>query len=228
MRKLISFILLILVFWGTWHLYNKQAQSKKGGIVNIGITLPLSGKNAETGLAAQDAMNLALKEWKNRKTSYQYRLFYQDDSGDPEKAGKNLSNLIEKQNAAAIITLWTPAAQKAIPLADKFRRIHFTCAIGNDLSDGRYNFNHYLSYHTDKFTETFFNTTGKIPASCSSNLYDALNLLIFTYENTSPAWGDSLPSAERISRNLHKLSNHTTASGQIFISPRGEVLQAEE
>ena len=228
MRKVISFILLLLTFWGTWYLYNKQAQPQKDGIVNIGITLPLSGPNAEVGLAAQDALNIALKEWTDRKNNYQYRLFYLDDSGDAEKAEKNILNLIEKQNASAIITLWSPAAQKAIPLADKFRRLHFTCAFGNNLSDGRYNFNHYLSYHTDKFTDNFLSTTGNLPASCSSNLYDTLNLLIFTYENTSPAWGDSLPSAERISRNLHKISNHTTASGQVQISPKGEVLQAEE
>ncbi len=226
MRKIISFILFLLIFWGTWHLYNKQTRPKERGVVNIGITLPLSGANADVGLAAQDALNIALKEWDNQKNNYQYRLFYQDDAGDAEKAEKNLLNMIEKQDVAAIITLWSPAAQKAIPLADKFRRIHFTCAIGNSLNDGRYNFNHYLSYHTNKFTEKFFNTTGKLPASCSSNLYDALNLLIFTYENTSPAWSDSLPSPERISQNLHKLNNHTTASGQIQISPQGEVLQA--
>ena len=135
---------------------------------------------------------------------------------------------MEKQNAAAVITLWTPAAEKAIPLADKFRRLHFTCAFGNGLSDGLYNFNHYLSYHTDKFTDDFRQAAGKLPASCSSNLYDALGLLIFAHENTPPDWGHSLPSAERVSRSLHKIFNHASASGQIRIAPNGTVLPAEE
>ena len=227
MRRLISFILLMAVFWGGWELFLYQAQPEKEAVVTIGVTLPLTGANAETGLAAQDAINLALKDWNGRKNRYKYRIFYLDDSGTTEQTQKNLLSLIEKHNADALITLWTPAAEKAIPLAEKFRRLHFTCAFGNGLNDGQYNFNHYLSYHTDKFTNTFHQTTGKIPASCSSNLYDALSLLIFSYENTSPDWGSNNPSAERISRSLHKISNHTSASGQIRIAPDGSVQPAE-
>lgn len=170
MRRLISFILLIAVFWGGWQLFLYQARPQKEAVVTIGATLPLSGTNAETGLAAQDALNLALKEWNSRQNRYRYRIFYLDDSGKAEQAQKNLLTLLEKQNAAAVITLWTPAAEKAIPLAGKFRRLHFTCAFGNGLSDGLYNFNHYLSYHTDKFTDDFRQAAGKLPASCSSNL----------------------------------------------------------
>lgn len=228
MRRLISFILLIAVFWGGWQLFLYQARPQKEAVVTIGATLPLSGTNAETGLAAQDALNLALKEWNSRQNRYRYRIFYLDDSGKAEQTQKNLLTLLEKQNAAAVITLWTPAAEEAIPLAGKFRRLHFTCAFGSGLSDGLYNFNHYLSYHTDKFTDDFRQAAGKLPASCSSNLYDALGLLIFAHENTPPDWGRSLPSAERVSRSLHKIFNHASASGQIRIAPNGTVLPAEE
>ena len=48
------------------------------------------------------------------------------------------------------------------------------------------------------------------------------------YENTPPDWGRSLPSAERVSRSLHKIFNHASASGQIRIAPNGTVLPAEE
>lgn len=228
MRRLISFLLLLVIFWGSWQLFLYQAKPQKEAVVTIGATLPLSGANAATGLAAQDALNLALKEWNNRQNRYKYRIFYLDDLGKAEQTQKNLLTLLEKQNAAAVITLWTPAAEKAIPLAGKFRRLHFTCAFGNNLSDGLYNFNHYLSYHADKFADNFFQATGKRPASCSSNLYDALSLLIFAYENTSPNRGGNQPSAERVSRSLHKIFNHTSASGQIRVAPNGTVLPAKE
>ena len=54
MRRLISFILLIAVFWGGWQLFLYQARPQKEAVVTIGATLPLSGTNAETALAAQD------------------------------------------------------------------------------------------------------------------------------------------------------------------------------
>ena len=81
MRRLISFILLMAVFWGGWELFLYQAQPEKEAVVTIGVTLPLTGANAETGLAAQDAINLALKDWNGRKNRYKYRIFYLDDSG---------------------------------------------------------------------------------------------------------------------------------------------------
>lgn len=88
MRRLISFILLIAVFWGGWQLFLYQARPQKEAVVTIGATLPLSGTNAETGLAAQDALNLALKEWNSRQNRYRYRIFYLDDSGKAEQAQK--------------------------------------------------------------------------------------------------------------------------------------------
>ena len=101
MRRLISFILLIAVFWGGWQLFLYQARPQKEAVGTIGATLPLSGTNAETGLAAQDALNLALKEWNSRQNRYRYRIFYLDDSGKAEQTQKNLLTLLEKQNAAA-------------------------------------------------------------------------------------------------------------------------------
>lgn len=154
MRRLISFILLIAVFWGGWQLFLYQARPQKEAVVTIGATLPLSGTNAETGLAAQDALNLALKEWNSRQNRYRYRIFYLDDSGKAEQTQKNLLTLLEKQNAAAVITLWTPAAEEAIPLAGKFRRFHFTWRFRQRTEQTACTiFNHYLSYHTDKFTD---------------------------------------------------------------------------
>lgn len=88
MRRLISFILLIAVFWGGWQLFLYQARPQKEAVVTIGATLPLSGTNAETGLAAQDALNLALKEWNSRQNRYRYRIFYLDDSGKAEQTQK--------------------------------------------------------------------------------------------------------------------------------------------
>ena len=82
-----------------------------------------------------------------------------------------------------------------------------------------------LRYHGTTLLDA---AAGKLPASCSSNLYDALGLLIFAHENTPPDWGRSLPSAERVSRSLHKIFNHASASGQIRIAPNGTVLPAEE
>lgn len=113
MRRLISFILLIAVFWGGWQLFLYQARPQKEAVVTIGATLPLSGTNAETGLAAQDALNLALKEWNSRQNRYRYRIFYLDDSGKAEQTQKNLLTLLEKQNAAAVITLWTPGCRRS-------------------------------------------------------------------------------------------------------------------
>lgn len=96
MRRLISFILLIAVFWGGWQLFLYQARPQKEAVVTIGATLPLSGTNAETGLAAQDALNLALKEWNSRQNRYRYRIFYLDDSGKAEQTQKKSSYPVGK------------------------------------------------------------------------------------------------------------------------------------
>lgn len=228
MRRLINIIILIVIVMSGWLLFQHQTKTNKNLTITFGVSLPLSGSHASIGLAAQDALNLALKERNNRQNRYKYRIFYLDDSGNAEQTQKNLQSLIDKQKASALITLWTPSAKKAMLLANKFRRLHFTCAIGNGLSDGKYNFNHYLSYHTDNFTDKFQQTTGKSPSSCTSNLYDALKLLILAYEDTPPDWRGNIPSAERVSRNLHKIFNHDSASGNIYVAPDGRIQQTTE
>lgn len=227
MRKLLSFILLLTVFYGTYKLYRYQSGTALSSPVRIGVTLPLSGKAAQAGLAAQDALNMVLKEWKGRNNKYKYQIFYLDDFASAEQAAKNTETLIKRQNIDVILSMWTPAAQLISRIASKHRIIHFTCASDNKISDGKYNFNHYLSYHTDKFTTDFHENTGKILASCTSNLYDALNLLIFAYENTAPGRQGKNPAGEEISRSLHKLTNHQTVSGAVRISPEGIVLPVE-
>ena len=171
MRRLINIIILIVIVMSGWLLFQHQTKTNKNLTITFGVSLPLSGSHASIGLAAQDALNLALREWNNRQNRYKYRIFYLDDSGNAEQTQKNLLSLIDKQKSSALITLWAPSAKKAMLLANKFRRLHFTCAVGNGLSDGKYNFNHYLSYHTDNFTDKFQQTTGKSPSSCTSNLY---------------------------------------------------------
>lgn len=227
MRKLLSFILLLVVFYGTYKLYRYQSGTALSSPVRIGVTLPLSGKASKAGLAAQDAINMALKEWSGRNNKYKYQIFYLDDFASAEQAANNAETLIKNQKTDVILSMWTPAAQMISQLASKYKIIHFTCASDKKISDGKFNFNHYLSYHTDKFTADFYEDTGRIPASCTSNLYDALNLLIFAYENTAPGRQGKNPAGEEISRSLHKLTNHQTVSGAVRISPEGIVLPVE-
>lgn len=227
MRQFFSLLTLLGVFFGTYKLYEFQASRTERATIRIGATLPLSGKTAKIGLTNQDAINLAFKDWSSRRTRYKYQIFYLDDQTSPEQGILNANNMMKHQKVNAILSQWTPVAEAIAPLAEQNKIIHFTCAVSDKANQGEYNFNHYLSYHTDKFTTDFMAATNKQPASCTSNLYDAVNLLIFAYENTLPSSGKKAPTNEDVIKTLHRLSNHQTASGAIFISSDGIVKAIE-
>ena len=165
-----------------------------------GRNAAVSGTNAETGQVAQDALNLALKEWNSRQNRYRYRGSDRQLIGKAEQTQKNLLTLLETK-CRGRNHIVDAGCRRSNSVGRKFRRLHFT-VLRQRTERRPVQIPPRSSYHTDKFTDNFRQAAGKLPASCSSNLYDALGLLIFAYENTPPDWDAS--SAERVSRRLHK------------------------
>ena len=146
MKKL---ILSLLVATALTACGDKEAdKTKETGkpVVNIGITLPLTGDAADAGQTNKKAIELALKEFGN--TKYDYHLYFEDDMTAPKKAMLNAVNFTDTKKATAILSMWTPAGMAVNPIAEKNKAIHLTCAWGYDVAKGKYNFNASTSFES--------------------------------------------------------------------------------
>lgn len=74
---------------------------------------------------------------------------------------------------------------------------------------------------TPEFTQKFKEKTGDTIQSCSGNLYENLDLLIWAYENTLLKQGEKLPNNEDVAKTLYGIKNRTGAIGEYSIDENG-------
>jgi ABC-type branched-subunit amino acid transport system substrate-binding protein len=145
MKKFLLSLCMVLALAACKEEKKEQAVDKKP-VVNIGITLPLTGDAADAGQTNKKVIELALKEFGD--TKYQYNLYFEDDMTAPKKAMLNAVNFTDTKKATAILSMWTPAGMAVSPIADKNKAIHITCAWGYDVAKGKYNFNSSTSFES--------------------------------------------------------------------------------
>lgn len=147
MKKLLSLILgVALTFSVAACEDKKESNPTDKPTIKIGATLPLTGDAAEAGQAAMKAIKLAASEWNSKNTKYNYEIVFEDDAVKPKQGLLNAQKLINLDKVRAILTQWTPVGATVSPLSEKNGVIHFTCSIGDVVSQGKYNFNHYTSF----------------------------------------------------------------------------------
>lgn len=220
MRKIISILALIAIFYGTYKLYERPLTKPT---VRIGVTLPLTGEKADDGIGSQNAINMALKKWGTRNTKFKYLVFYLDDKGISSKGLLNAQNLIRSQKANTVLSQSTEVSEYVSQLAEKTQTIHFSCAEDNKTADGTYNFNFapIPKKNSESFLKDYTDITGKTVQACTAKMYDMVDFIIMAYEAAPLNIGEETPSAQNVISMLHKIQNHQGMAGNTSIDENG-------
>jgi ABC-type branched-subunit amino acid transport system substrate-binding protein len=72
-------------------------------------------------------------------------------------------------------------------------------------------------FWTENFAQRFEEKTGLTPKSCTPNLYDAMDLLIWAFETTPPRAGEVIPRVDDVVETLRQVEDHTGAMGALYI-----------
>ncbi len=109
--------------------------------IRIGVPLPLSGSLADVGQSSKNTLEMALNDWKKRKTKYDYKLIFKDDSFNPRKSNFYANKMVNRDKVKALISILMPAAAELNDIAVSNKVIHMACAPGAKPARGIYNFN---------------------------------------------------------------------------------------
>lgn len=109
--------------------------------IRIGVTLPLSGVLSDVGQASKNTLEMALNQWKKRKTKYSYKLVFKDDAFKARRSNFNANKMVNADRVQALISILRPAAAELNDIAVVNKVIHMACAPGARPAMGIYNFN---------------------------------------------------------------------------------------
>ncbi|MBR2299582.1 MAG: ABC transporter substrate-binding protein [Alphaproteobacteria bacterium] len=127
MKKLILILSCVLALSA---FKEEKAQTQAKPVIRIGVTLPLTGGFAETGLSAKEAVIMAFEKWQSENTKYDYELFIEDDASQPQKAALNAQNFINTKNVSAIISLFGIVDRPIDEIANRNKVISLSCSYG--------------------------------------------------------------------------------------------------
>ena len=77
---------------------------------------------------------------------------------------------------------------------------------------------------TDTFAKFFSDNAGMEITSCTANVYDAIDFIIYAYENTPLKEGEVIPDTDSVANTLHKIKGYDSAVGNIEIDENGVVV----
>ena len=129
MKKVLLGLLLVLALTACGEKADTQKENTKP-VVKIGISLPLTGSFAETGVLSEKAAQMALEKWKIKDTKFNYQLFVEDDASEPKKAALNAQNFINVKKVQAIITMFGIVDRPIDEIANKHKVISMSCSYG--------------------------------------------------------------------------------------------------
>jgi ABC-type branched-subunit amino acid transport system substrate-binding protein len=152
MKKIIILIILAAFIITGITLYHPQEASPNKPIINIGITLPMTGNMAHIGISSQNAIDMAYSKWADKNTKYEYHLSYQDDGFDAKNVASNTNRFITIDKAKAVLSIFSIGANVVSPITNNAQIIHFTCAYGSQPAEGFYNFNNQTQYEENAQT----------------------------------------------------------------------------
>lgn len=137
---------------------NASADTKP--VIKIGVSLPLTGEAANVGNAVKASVNMALDEWKNKNTKFEYKVIYEDDALQGGRAATIANKFIDMDKVNAIMNIWGVTAPVVAELAQKKNTIFFTCAGYIDNKDKSYVFNNYTP--VERVSETLIKKLKKL------------------------------------------------------------------
>ena len=120
---------------------NEAADAKP--VVKIGVSLPLTGEASNVGKAVQASVDMAMDEWKQKDTKFDYEVIYEDDVAQSAKAAMIANKFINMDKVNAIINIWGYVAPVFAEVAQKNNTVFFTCAGYVENHDKSYVFNNY-------------------------------------------------------------------------------------
>jgi branched-chain amino acid transport system substrate-binding protein len=97
-------ILIIIVFLSVLFLGNRRKANKEIDIIKIGVSLPLTGNLAETGISSQKSLMIALDKINSQKNKYKYELIFEDDAYNAMKVTPAVTKLLNIDKVKAMIT----------------------------------------------------------------------------------------------------------------------------
>ena len=111
-------------------------------VVKIGLTVPLTGDNAQIGDAMKGGAMLAKEDLKT-ETKYDYQLVFEDDGMEAKRTAATTGKLINVDKVDAIVSISSGTGGVVSPIAESSKVIHFGLASAQSVADGDYNFIHW-------------------------------------------------------------------------------------
>lgn len=142
MRKLLLSLCMVLAL-AACDDKKEEAQANSKPVVKIGVSLPLTGDAANVGNAVKASIDMALNEWKQKDTKYNYEVIFEDDVCQTAKAATIVNKFTNMDKVNAIMNIWGYVAPVIAEIAQKSETIFFTCAGYIDNENKSYVFNNY-------------------------------------------------------------------------------------
>jgi branched-chain amino acid transport system substrate-binding protein len=155
MKKYI-WILLLVILAGILYINKNEENRADKSVVKIGAVFPITGKVANLGEGAKNAVSMAIEEVNsNPNNKYKYELIVEDDSLENKKTALAAQKLINIDKVNSIISFFSGAGLVINPLAEQNKIIHFGDTWHPRVADGYYNFIHFtqIEAQTDKYIE---------------------------------------------------------------------------
>ena len=143
MKKWILSLCMILALVACKDEKKEQTLTDTKSVVKIGVSLPLTGDAANVGTSVKASINMALDEWKQKDTKYNYEIIFEDDALQTAKAAMVANKFINIDKVNAIMNIWGVTAPVVAEVAEKTNTIFFTCAGYIDNENKSYVFNNY-------------------------------------------------------------------------------------
>lgn len=146
MKKLILSLMVATALTACGDKQDNHNEKVSGGAtITIGATMPLTGDSAEVGQATKAGLEMVLDELEQKNLKYDYKLVFEDNQMSPQKVATTINKLINVDKAKAILTFWNLMGNTAAALANQNNVFSLTCSIGEASTEGKYNFNNYIS-----------------------------------------------------------------------------------
>ena len=133
-------ILVILVVFVKQNNKDREPQNDKP-VVKIGVSLPLTGMGADSGLSIKEGAVMALEEWKDKDTKFNYVLIIEDDPFSQKPTSMVGNKLINLDKVNALTSVWNLSMYQYKELVRKANIPYVACSWGNDTHDGKLIFN---------------------------------------------------------------------------------------
>lgn len=138
--------ILVLAILALVLFFNKETNNNTDSkpIVKIGAILPITGRVANMGEGARNAIAMALNEVNNKPNNkYHYEILFEDDMLEAKKTALASQKLININKVTSLITYFSGAGLVTNPIATQNKVIHFGDTWHPDVAKGHYNFIHF-------------------------------------------------------------------------------------